>query len=99
MRERRGRNGLVVTLVLVACLALVVPVLAQVSASYDLSWHVIAGGGGRMAGAQYTLQGTTGQPVIGLAAGSGHTLCSGFWCGVGETEYRVYLPLVLRNSH
>jgi hypothetical protein len=87
-----------VTFVLVACLALVVPVLAHVSANYDLSWHVIAGGGGKMESTQYTLQGTTGQPVIGSAAGSGHTLCSGFWCGVAETEYQVYLPL-LRNSH
>ena len=103
MRERRGRKALVVTLVLVACLALAAPVLcqaqdavlAQVSANYELSWRVIAGGGGRMAGTQHTLQGTAGQPVIGPAAGSGHTLCSGFWCGV-EAEYRVYLPLVLR---
>jgi hypothetical protein len=52
-----------------------------------------------MAGTQYTLQGTAGQPVVGPAAGSGHTLCSGFWCGAAETEYRVYLPLVLRDSH
>jgi hypothetical protein len=111
MRERRDGKGLVVTLVLVACLALAAPalwqgfgrlslaaqdvVLAQASASYDLSWHVIGGGGGRMAGAHHTLQGTAGQPVIGPTAGGGHTLCSGFWCGV-EAEYRVYLPLVLR---
>lgn len=97
MRERRSGKGLVVPLVLVACLALAVPVLAQVSANFDLSWHVIAGGGGKMAGTQYTLQGTTGQPVIGPAAGSGHTLCSGFWCGAGA-EYRVYLPLVVRSA-
>jgi hypothetical protein len=103
-----------VTLVLVACLALVVPalrqgfgglslaaqdvVLAQILNSYDLSWHMIAGGGGRMVGAQHTLQSTIGQPVIGSVAGSDHTLCSGFWCGVPEEEYRVYLPLVLRNA-
>jgi hypothetical protein len=101
----RPRRVALITLLLVTCLALAVPalrraqdvVLAQVSANYDLSWHVIGGGGGRMAGTQYTLQGTTGQPVMGPAAGSGHTLCSGFWCGVGA-EYRVYLPLVLRNA-
>lgn len=97
-RGSRPRRVALIILMLVACLALAVPVLAQVSANYDLSWHVIAGGGGRMAGAQYTLQGTTGQPVTGPAASSGHTLCSGFWCGVAETEYRVYLPLVLRSA-
>jgi hypothetical protein len=103
--SERPRRVVLTTLVLVACLALVAPVLrqtqdvvlAQVSANYDLSWHVIAGGGGRMAGTQHTLQGTTGQAVVGPAAGSGHTLCSGFWCGVGA-GYRVYLPLVLRNA-
>jgi hypothetical protein len=111
-RGSRPRRIALITLVLVACLALAVPalrwgfgrlslaaqdvVLAQVSASYDLSWHVIAGGGGRAESPRYMLQGTAGQPVIGPAAGSGHTLCSGFWCGTVEIEYRVYLPLVLR---
>jgi hypothetical protein len=106
---RRVRS--LITLALVACLALAIPVLrqgfgrlslaaqdvvlAQVSAAYDLSWHVIAGGGGKMEGTQYTLQGTTGQALTGQTSSSGHTLCSGFWCGV-EAEYRVYLPLVLR---
>jgi hypothetical protein len=99
MRERRCRKWLVVTFVLVACLAVAIPVLAQVSANYDLSWHVIGGGGGRMMGTQHTLQGTIGQPVIGPEAGSGHTLCSGFWCGAADTGYWVYLPLVLRDSH
>jgi hypothetical protein len=101
----RPRRVALITLVLTACLALAAPflrqaqdvVLAQISASYDLSWHVIAGGGGRMGSGQHTLQGTAGQPVIGPAADSSHTLCSGFWCGV-EAEYRVYLPLVVRNA-
>jgi hypothetical protein len=52
-----------------------------------------------MMGTQHTLQGTIGQPVIGPEAGSGHTLCSGFWCGAADTGYWVYLPLVLRDSH
>lgn len=103
-RNERPRGVVLSSLVLVACLSLAVPflrqvqdvVLAQVSANYDLSWHVIAGGGGRMAGTQHTLQGTIGQAVVGPAADSGRTLCSGFWCGV-EAEYRVCLPLVMRD--
>jgi hypothetical protein len=96
---RRGRAALV-TLVVAACLGVVVPVLAQVSAEYDLSWHVIAGGGGRMGGGQHTLQGTAGQAVTGPAAGGSHTLCSGFWCSppVGDLGNRVYLPLVVREG-
>ncbi len=84
--------------ILAACLLLVaVPALAQVSASYDLSWHVVAGGGGRMASAGHTLQGTVGQPVTGVMLGSGYTLCSGFECGGAAVQYRIYLPVVLRN--
>jgi hypothetical protein len=72
--------------------------LAQISANYDLSWHVIAGGGGHMGGPGHTIAGTIGQPLVGpMMTGSGHALCSGFWCGL-PAEYRVYLPLVLRNS-
>ena len=103
-RVANPRKAALIILVLVACLALAVPVLAQVSAAYDLSWHVIAGGGERMASAGHTLAGTSGQPVIGAMASSpgGHTLCSGFWCGSlwpAEAPQRrmVYLPLVVRN--
>lgn len=86
-----------VTLALVLVITLgAVPVLAQISAAHDLWWHVIGGGGGRMESTGHTLQGTVGQPVTGSMASDGHTLCSGFWCGVG-TEYRVYLPLVLSH--
>jgi hypothetical protein len=71
--------------------------LAQISANYDLSWHVIAGGGGHMGGPGHTIAGTIGQPLVGpMMTGSSHALCSGFWCGV-VVKYRIYLPLVLRN--
>jgi hypothetical protein len=93
--------------ILVTCLALALalPVLAQVSANYpgerdassDLSWHVIAGGGGRMESVGHTMLGTAGQPLVGtMMTSSGHTLCSGFWCS-GGGQYRVYLPLVVRD--
>ena len=100
---RRVRS--LIALALVACLALAVPVLrraqsvvlAQVSAIYDLSWHAIAGGGGKMESAQHTLHGTAGQASIGQMSSGSHTLCSGFWCGVeAGTGCQVYLPLVLR---
>jgi len=99
IHEARDRR-LKVILVLIACLllALSVPVLAQVSSNYDLSWHAIAGGSGRMESAGgHTVLGTAGQPLIGkMTASSGHTLCSGFWCAAAE-QYRIYLPLTIRN--
>jgi len=85
-----------VVLVVLGCLGLAAPALAQVSSNYDLSWHVIAGGGEQMNSTGRTMVGTIGQPLVGaMAAGGGHSLCSGFWCR-GEVEYKVYLPLVLR---
>ena len=88
-------------LILVTCLllALAVPVLAQVSSNYDLSWHVIAGGSGRMENAGgHALLGTAGQSLLGpMASSGGHALCGGLWCGVGERS-KIYLPVVVRNS-
>jgi len=69
-----------------------------VNASSDLSWHVIAGGGGRMESAGHTLLSTVGQPLVGAASSSDHTLCSGFRCSgiVTPTEF-VYLPVVTKS--
>jgi hypothetical protein len=106
MNDTRRRITLKTVLILAACLALAtlvlrqaepVEALARVSAAFDLSWHVIGSGGGRMESARYTLQSTIGQPAVGTMDNSSHVLCSGFWCGI-PAEYRVYLPLVLRNS-
>lgn len=71
--------------------------LAQVSAAFDLSWHVVGSGGGQMGGPGHSIAGTIGQPVVGTMGGSGHTLCSGFWCDGGAVEHRIYLPLVVRD--
>lgn len=101
----RPRKAALIALALVACLVLTLPVLrqaqdvvlAQVSALYDLSWHAIAGGGGKMESAQHTLHGTVGQPATGQMSSSDHSLCSGFWCGVAaDAGCQVYLPLILR---
>jgi len=72
-----------------------IPTLAQ--SGYDLAWHVIGGGGGRMTSTSHTLMGTVGQPFVGtMTVGSSSALCSGFWCGA-IAGYRIYLPLVMKN--
>ena len=90
------KDKLIPVMALCLLLAVGVPALAQVSANHDLSWHVIAGGGGRMASTGHTLVGSIGQPLTGASSSTGHTLCSGFWCS-GVVQQRIYLPLVLRN--
>jgi len=81
------------------CLLLAVglPALAQVSVNHDLSWHVIAGGGGQTGDAGHVLWSTIGQPLVGPMTSGGHILYGGFWPGSAPTKYPVYLPLVMRN--
>lgn len=83
------------SLLLLAVLALATLVLAQTSADFDLSWHVVAGGGGRSTSADYIVQGTVGQAVAGppAAASSDYRLNSGFWY---PAEFEIYLPLVVK---
>jgi hypothetical protein len=97
MQNTKRRITLKTVLILATCLALATPVLAQISATFDLSWNVIGSGGGPMESDQYTLRSTIGQPAVGTMGGSGHDLCSGFWCGGGAVERHIYLPLVVRN--
>ena len=98
MQDAGGKTKLVLLLILVVCLALVVPVRgeAQVTSNYDLSWHVFAGGSRQMQSASYVMMGTVGQPLARPMGSSRHSLGSSFWSGAAA-EYRVYLPIVVRN--
>lgn len=69
--------------------------LAQVSANYDLSWHVIGGGGTRSSSSNYVVMSTIGQPVAGVIGSASSELCAGFWC-MGP-QWRIYMPLLLKN--
>jgi len=73
--------------------------VALANGSYDLSWHVIGGGGGHAEAGNYSLDSTAGQAVAETVSNGGYTLCSGFWCGaaVAAVEHKIYLPMVLKN--
>jgi hypothetical protein len=71
--------------------------LAQSSASFNLTRHVIAGGGGLSASASYVVQGTIGQAESGpraLRSGS-YSLVGGYWAGPAGYEL-IFLPLIRR---
>ena len=71
--------------------------LAQSGGGYDLTWNTIDGGGYTFStGGGYALGSTAGQADAGALAGGSYTLFGGFWYGAAA-QYRVYLPLVLRN--
>lgn len=54
---------------------------AQVGGGYDLSFSVVAGGGGFSSGGTYEVRGTAGQGAAGVSSGGTFTLESGFWNG------------------
>lgn len=89
--------SLVAVVSLVLCL-LVGSVAAQTSTTYDLSWHVIAGGGETMTSATFTVHATAGQGIIGPTGSSTYQVGAGYWYGVVGGAYAAYLPLVLRND-
>ena len=68
------------TLILVGLLCLAGIVGAQVSEHYDLSWHVIGGGGGPESSANYRMDGTIGQ-ITGVASSENYQVSGGYWYG------------------
>ena len=62
-----------------------------------VDWQVLSGGGVPAAGGGVTLNGTLGQTAIGFSSVGTRVLGAGFWYGVGEGIFEIYLPLVLRN--
>jgi hypothetical protein len=74
---------------------------AQGTNVYDLSWFVVAGGGGKSTGtdttgAVYTVSGTLGQWNARTASGSNYTVVSGFW-GVVAAIQTEGAPLLTVN--
>jgi len=81
-------------LLLVAVLATVSVVSAQVLL-YGLDWWTVDSGGGLSQGGDYTLHGGVGQPDAGQSTNGQYTLSGGFWNGgpTAATAYLVYLPM------
>jgi hypothetical protein len=76
----------------------VAPAAAQSGGPYDLTWSTVDGGGEMYsAGGAYTLDGTVGQPDVGVLEGGAYTLAGGFWGGASAV-HRLYLPLLLRDA-
>ena len=90
---RRKAFTFVLALVLVT---VAIGSLALAGGGYDVSWHVIGGGGGTSRGGRYALDATIGQPVAATSGGGAYRLCVGFWCG-NVPGWRLYLPDMLRG--
>ena len=68
-------------------LAALLPALAAGAQSDAIDWSVIPGGGGVSGSARYSLAGTIGQPVAGMAmSGGNYSLTGGFWSLVSVVQ-------------
>ena len=67
------------------------------SPSYQLNWDVVENGGSMMQSTSFTMYSTTGQNVTTTMSGSTYTLENGFWHGVFENIYKVFLPLITKG--
>jgi len=74
----------IILMTALAVLLLAVPVAAQQSSNYDLSWNTLSGGGGASQSANYTLDSSLGQFGVGETSGANYTLIGGFWAGVQQ---------------
>lgn len=74
-------RGVLAAMVCLLWLGMASPAPAQSSGGYDLTWSVIAGGGGKLSesGGVYSLRSTIGQPAVGELTGGSYTLTGGFW--------------------
>jgi hypothetical protein len=87
-----------ILLTLAASLLLAGGVLAMSSDNYRLDWFtpLTGGGGGPASSTHYAVNFTVGQSVIGIFSSANYGAGLGYWYGIGE--YRVFLPLILRDA-
>jgi hypothetical protein len=68
-------------------------VLAQSGGGYDLTWHVLDGGGGRITDGpvSYDMNSSFGQPsTVDTSTGTGYMLCHGYWpCDNNPTAVKL----------
>jgi hypothetical protein len=86
-------------LIVLACLALAGVTWAGSADGTAVDWQVLSGGGApAVSGSGHVaLNGSLGQTAIGYSSTSHGALDAGFWYGVGEGKFQIYLPLVLRQ--
>lgn len=78
-------------------LLLTAAALAQPT-SFTIPWWTVDGGGGRVSGGRYAINGTTGQFDAHTPAGGGdYVINGGYWqSGVSGGGNMIFLPLMLK---
>jgi hypothetical protein len=69
---------------------------SQASAAQGIGWWVLGSGGGPSSGGTITLDGTLGQPVVGVSTNGVTTLSAGYWFAGHVSGNTSFLPLIMR---
>jgi hypothetical protein len=67
------------------------------SPNYSIPWDVVSGGGNEMASANFAIKSTTGQTTIGPGSSSSYSIGAGYWTGLTQRAYEIFLPLSLKS--
>jgi hypothetical protein len=96
------RNFRGIRLLILACTAALLVGIAGAALAdepgYSIDWWTVDGGGGTLEGNTYTLSGTVGQPDARSLESDTYRLAGGFWNGLVEDLFRIFLPLIERVS-
>jgi hypothetical protein len=79
----KAKKGLIRLTIALGLLALGGVVLAQVSTNFDLSWHVLSGGGGSRSSTNYQIDDVLGQWADRTSSSTNYQVEPGFWSGAG----------------
>jgi hypothetical protein len=60
--------------------------------TYQIDWYVIGSGGGHSESGAYSIDGTIGQPIVGVSSSANYRIEAGFWVGAGAPMGYEYLP-------
>jgi hypothetical protein len=83
-------------LLLLLCLLLAAPVLAQISVHYDLGWTLFSGGGGSRSSAQFQIDDVLSQGWDGVSRSARYQIAPGFWPAARPANgLHLYLPVVV----
>jgi hypothetical protein len=71
---------------------------AQTGGGFDLSWSIVAGGGGTSTGGVFKVSGTIGQSDAGKMSGGNYALDGGFWGSVAAVQSPSAPQLTMARS-
>ena len=72
----------IIQIILVLICLSAISVFAQ---THQVDWYVIGSGGGHSESGNFQIDGTVGQPIVGVTSSENYTIEAGYWVGVGPS--------------